>query len=295
MTMSARHARSSTRLRADLFRYLQVLMRQRIGVVLDSGKEYLAETRLAALAHREGYAGVGDLLESLQTEESCGALHRQVVEAMAITETSFYRDIHPFEALRTTILPRVIRERAADRTLHIWSAACSSGQEPYSIAMMLREHFPDLGRWNVRIVASDASQAMLDRARAGVYSKIELNRGLPARQLVRWFDQTGNEGRLREDIRRMVEFREVNLLGPWPALPPMDIVLMRNVLIYFELDTRKSILSALTRLLRPGAVLFLGSGETTLTLDGSFEPVPLGRCTCYRVAPRGRTALPGAA
>ena len=257
--------------------WLRRLLKQRSGVVLDPEKSYLAETRLATLAMNEGFDSVGTLLDSLRTEEEWGLLHRKVVDAMMITETSFFRDVHAFQALRTSILPALIERRAAERTIHVWCAACASGQEPYSLAMLIREHFPQLASWNLRIIGSDVSETMLARSRAGVYSQIEVNRGLPAALLVRWFDRAGDEWRLRDPIRHMVEFREINLAGTLPALPPMDVVLLRNVLIYFDGFTRRAVLEGVRRCLRGDGTLLLGSGEATLKLDRGYEPVPAGK------------------
>jgi len=266
---------------ADFYQ-VQRLLHRRAGVVIESGKEYLVEARLAALAYQEGFASVPVLLDSLRTEEEWGILHRKVVDVMMITETSFFRDVHPFDALRTRVVPELIQKRAAERSLGIWCAACASGQEPYSIAMLLRDHFPQLAAWNVRIIASDVSETVLERARRGVYSLIEINRGLPAALLIKHFEKARNDWRVQEPIRRMVEFHQINLAGTLPSLPPMDIVLMRNVLIYFDSPTKRSALSRIGRCLRRDGYLFLGGGETTLMLDESFDPVPIGRAICYR-------------
>ncbi len=264
------------------FAYLQGLLHKRTGIVLEAGKEYLAETRLSALALREGFGTVAALIEGLHTEEDWGVLHRQVVESLAITETSFFRDLHPFESLKQWMLPELLSSRAAERTLNIWCAAASSGQEPYSVAMVIREHFPQLLSWKLNLFASDLSRAMVERAREGLYSQIEVNRGLPASLLVKYFSKVETEWQIHDEVRRMVEFRGLNLIAPWPTLPPMDILFLRNVLIYFDDETRKSILKNVTRCLRADGYLVLGGGETTLMLDDSFEPVQLGKTVCYR-------------
>ena len=264
------------------FSYIQHLLRRRAGFVLEPGKEYLVETRLAALAQREGFTSVATLLESLHTEEEWGILHGKVVDVMMITETSFFRDIHPFEALRVHIIPELLQKRAQERSLQIWCAACASGQEPYSIAMLLREHFPQLSTWNLRIIASDVSESMVERARLGIFSQIEINRGLPAALLVKYFEKSGQEWRLRDAVRRMVEFRTINLAATLPALPLFDIVLLRNVLIYFDIETRRTALANIARFTRPDGLFFLGGGETMLTLDDSYQPIQYGRAISYR-------------
>jgi chemotaxis protein methyltransferase CheR len=210
-------------------------------------------------------------------------LQRKIVEAMTTNETSFFRDFHPFEALRKSILPELITKRASSRELNFWSAACSSGQEPYSLALLLQENFPSLTGWSVRIIATELSAEMLVRAREGRYSQLEVNRGLPASLLVKYFQQHGSDWQIREDVRRKVEFQFLNLADPWPLLPPMDVVLMRNVLIYFGLDTKKKILGRVRQLLKLDGFLFLGGAETTFNLDDTFERAQFDRTICYRV------------
>lgn len=264
---------------------LRTLLHQRTGIRLDEGKEYFVEMRLCSLATDEGFASPADVLEVLRTEESWGVLHRRVAECLAIAETSWFRDVHPFDELRRSVLPQLVQRRAATRELRIWSAACASGQEPYSMAMLLREHFPQLVSWRVHLLATDFSTSVLRRAREAVYSQIEVNRGLPAPMLVKWFRKDGLDWRLRDDARNAVEFRELNLTAPWPAMPPQDIVLMRNVLLYFEPPMRRIVLRNVRKVLAPDGLLFLGGGETTLTMDDSFEPVTFGRTVAYRPKP----------
>ncbi|MEO5988894.1 MAG: protein-glutamate O-methyltransferase CheR [Candidatus Eisenbacteria bacterium] len=266
---------------------LRALVYQRAGLVLEPGKEYFAELRLGALANDEGFADASHVMDALRTEESWGGLHRLVVESLAVCETSWFRDLHTWDALRTIWIPELLQRRAAARELRIWSAACASGQEPYSLAMMLREHFPQLFEWKITLLATDFSTTMLRRARDGEYSQIEMNRGLPAPLLVRYFRKDRQEWRLRDDVRAMVEFRELNLTGPWPVLPAVDLVLMRNVLIYFDTSTRRRVLRQLHGALAPDGGLVLGGGETTLTMDDSFEPMNQGRTVIHR--PRQRT------
>jgi len=270
---------------AGSFEYLRRLMLRRTGTELEPGKEYLVEARLFAVATREGFGSAGALLEGLQTEEEWGALHRKVAEAMLNCETSFFRDLYPFEALRDVILPELIERRGSTRTLNLWCAAVSSGQEAYSIAMMLSEHFPRLAGWKLRLIASDVSESILERARTGVFGHVEINRGLPARLLVKFFERVDTQWRIGEFARRMVEFQQINLAGAWPMLPPMDIILLRNVLLYFGPETRASVLSKVGQLLKPDGYLFMGGGETSLYSDRSFESVRIAKATCYR--PRG--------
>jgi chemotaxis protein methyltransferase CheR len=260
------------------------LVRRRTGVVFGDDRAHLIEARLTAHAAREGFADVRDLLDALRTEPESGPLHRAVIESLLINETSWFRDLHPFQALRTHVLPALIARRAGARTLDLWCAACATGQEPYSLAILLLEHFPELRDWRVRLVASDVSRSVLERAREATYSALEMNRGMPAALLVRWFEKTGERWRVREEVRRRVEWREINLAGPWPDLPAMDLVLLRNALIWFDTPVRKAVLRNVARRLRPDGVLVLGAGESPVGLDDAFVPVTDGRTVSFRLA-----------
>ena len=281
---------AAPQLNASSYAYLQRVLLSRTGTVLERGKEYVVEARLFATARAEGFASVERLLEALQTEPETGELHRVVVEAMLNCETSFFRDHYPFEAIRATILPELLRKRAASRTLHVWCAAVASGQEAYSVAMLLREHFPETAEWRVRILGSDVSEAMLERARAGRYRQVEINRGLPASLLVKYFERNGNEWEVREPIRNMVDFSHMNLAAAWPGLPSVDLLLLRNVLIYFSSDVRTTILRNVRKTLKRDGYLFVGGGETSLVLDRTFEAVREGRAVYYRIGPDGAIA-----
>ncbi|MCI0699862.1 MAG: protein-glutamate O-methyltransferase CheR [Planctomycetia bacterium] len=256
----------------DEFDFVCRLVRERSSIVLEAGKEYLVESRLAPIARQLQLGSVGELIGRLRSGSDNG-LHIRVVEAMVTNETSFFRDIHPFEGLKGTVIPELMRARKSERQLNVWSAACSTGQEPYSFVIMLREHFPELSGWRVNVLATDLSTEVLGRAREGRYNQIEVNRGLPAPVLVRYFKQRGTQWELSEEIRRAVEFREMNLARLWPVLPKMDIIFLRNVMIYFDVETKKAILGRVARLLRPDSYLLLGSAETTLNLDLSFRRV----------------------
>jgi chemotaxis protein methyltransferase CheR len=267
------------------FDYIQDLVRKRSALILEPGKEYLVESRLDPLARQEGFSSLHEMVERLRSIIPC-ELHRKVVEAMTTNETSFFREIRLFEMFRKTILPQILDLRASQRTLNLWCAACSGGQEPYSVAMLLREHFSSLGSWNVRLVASDISTEMLSRARAGRYNQIEINRGLPANLLVKYFQKNGAVWEISPEIRQMVEFREINLIHQWLSLPRMDVIFMRNVLIYLDVETKKNILGRVARLLDPDGYLLLGGAETTTNLDDSFESVSRDGATCFRLRKR---------
>jgi chemotaxis protein methyltransferase CheR len=264
--------------------YIRTLVRRRSAIVLEPDKNYLIETRLTPLAQREGLASLQELIASLRANRIDDLQHR-VVEAITTHETSFFRDIHPFEALRTVVLPELIARRP-NQSLTVWCAACSSGQEPYSLAMLAHQHFPDLARGRLRIIATDLSDAILARARDGLFSQIEVNRGLPAALLAKYFTRQGLYWKIMPEIRRMVEFRQHNLATAWPTLPALDLVLLRNVLIYFCVDTKKTILAKVRCVLKPDGYLFLGASETTVNLDAAFEAITFERTVCYRSRPK---------
>jgi chemotaxis protein methyltransferase CheR len=269
------------------FEYVRALVQQRSAIALDQDKGYLAATRLKPLALREGFATVGGLLRHLMRSESSRGpdeLHQEVVEAMATHETSFFRDVHPFEGLRR-LLPQ-LAERRPEQRLRIWSAACSSGQEPCSIAMLLREARATFACWDVRVLATDLSASILDKARSGRYTQPEVNRGLPTAYLLRYFERQGLHWQVREEVRSLIEFQRLNLIEPWPTLPSFDVIFLRNVLIYFDVPVRKRLLESVRRVLRPDGYLFLGGSETTLRLDDAFEGMPLERAGCFRLRTR---------
>lgn len=269
-------------LNANDFEMIRTLVRQRSAIVLENGKETMVESRLTFLARREGIGSMADILGRLR-KEPYGRLHEQVVEAMTTNETLFFRDILPFDALKSRILPELIKNRESERRLYVWCAGCSSGQEPYSVAMILKEYFPQVaGQWTLKILAGDISTEMIAKARAGRYTQFEVNRGLPALFLVKYFQQAGIEWHLREDIRRMVQFDVINLANPWPVLPPFDIVFLRNVLIYFDVETKKDILTRMRKVLKPDGYLILGAAETTLNLDDKYKRLQLDKAWCYQ-------------
>jgi chemotaxis protein methyltransferase CheR len=246
-------------------------------LVLGEGKGYLVEARLAPIAEREGCDSVAELVRRLQLGPA--SLRDDVVQAMTTNETSFFRDLHPFEALRDVVLPAALAARGG--RLSVWSAAASTGQEAYSLAMLLADHFPSA---SATILATDLSRDVLERAAAGLFSQLEVNRGLTAPQLVRHFQRDGSRWRLNEDLRRRVEFRQLNLARPWPPLPAMDIILLRNVLIYFDAVSKRAVLAQAARVLAPGGVLFLGGAETTYGLDDGWQRIQVGRTSFYRPA-----------
>jgi chemotaxis protein methyltransferase CheR len=271
---------SAVALPADAINFVCTLVRQQSAIELDAAKAYLIEARLGPVAKKHGYPNTSELIRNMQAVPKRD-LQALVVEALTTNETSFYRDIHPFDALRGTIIPQILRTRSAQRTLNIWSAACSTGQEAYSIAMLLRDHFPELNSWKVNILGTDLSEEVLAKARAGRFSQIEMNRGLPATLLAKHFRRDGLNWELSPEIRSMATFSKLNLIERWPQLPQMDVVFLRNVLIYFSPATKKMILEKIRAVMAPQAVLFLGAAETTMNLDAEFVRVQVGNQVFY--------------
>jgi chemotaxis protein methyltransferase CheR len=260
------------------FEYVCQIVRDDSAIALDDGKGYLVESRLAPLARDHGLASVSELVTRLRS--GTRGLRQQVLEAMITSETLFFRDVHPFEALRQEILPSIFRRDGNDHSVSVWSAASASGQEAYSVALLLRAHFPSASS---TILATDLSRSNLARAETGCFSQLEVNRGLPAAMLVKYFRRDGRNWQLNEEVRRMVSFRQVNLAGALPALPRMDVILLRNVLMYFDVETRVRVLQQVAGVLRPGGYLFLGGTETLVGHSTPLERVQLGKSFCYRL------------
>ena len=267
------------------FDYIRKLVYDRSGVFLAEDKMYLVESRLGIVAKEAGANSISGLVAELKKikQQRFNPLYESIVEAMMTNETFFFRDVNPFEVLKTSVLPQLLKQSDGEGNLNIWCAACSSGQEPYSIAMLLREYFPQLARNQVKIIGSDISTAMLKRAISGCYAQHEVVRGLPTTFLHKYFQQCGKEWQIKEDLRRAIEFRQINLTESFASVPQMDIIFMRNVLIYFDIQTKQSILARVRRVLRPNGYLFLGGGETTVNLDPGFERIQFEKGVCYRL------------
>jgi chemotaxis protein methyltransferase CheR len=261
------------------FAYLREVVHSHSHNVLDPLHDHLFETRLARLLRNRDLSHIGELVKQLRAQRDSGLAH-EVAEAMTINETSFFRDGRPFELLRMELLPRLIEQRLETRKLRFWSAACSTGQEAYSLAMLVREHFPLLASWEIRIEGTDFSAEMVERASAGRYHRFEINRGLPARCIVRFFDRSGENWTIHQEIRRMCNFRQTNLCHtPLPFAERFDVILFRNVMLYFSDEMRKKVLAEAHRLLAPDGFLFLGSSEQPA--DMSLWTPMLAGGTCY--------------
>src|SRR6202011_97425 len=248
------------------YEFLRKLLKERSGLDLSPDKQYLVESRLVPLARRIGLPGITELVQKMKAG-SAETLTAEAVEAMTTNETFFFRDKIPFDHLRETILPALVQTRANRRALRIWCAASSTGQEPYSIAMCLKEFGPALAGWRVEIVATDLSQAVLDKARAGIFSQFEVQRGLPIQMLVKYFTQVGELWQLNADIRAMVQHRQLNLLQDFSHLGKCDVVFCRNVLIYFDQETKTGIFDRLAKVLEADGVLTLGAAESVVGIS----------------------------
>jgi len=268
--------------------FVQSLVRERAGIALSADKEYFVEARLDAVAHRRGLSGPNEVVRRLMGDPD-GGLSLETVEAMTVQETSFYRDMHPFTDLRDVVLPGLLRASEAPRELVIWCAGCASGQEPYSIAMTLLDHFgSQTAAGNIRVVGTDLSADAVARARDGRYTRMEVNRGLPAANLVRHFEEDGTNWRVRPAARALVQVRRGNLLAPQAPVPVAHVIFARYVLMYLHVDARRAILDMFRRTLAPGGLLVIGATETLLGVSDGFERCLEMQRVWYR--PRGRYA-----
>jgi chemotaxis protein methyltransferase CheR len=254
------------------YEFLRKLLKERSGLDLSADKQYLLESRLIPLARKAGVPGLPELVQKLRG--GAEPMIADVVEAMTTNETFFFRDKVPFDHFKGTIMPAMLQARAGRRSLRIWCAASSTGQEPYSIAMCLKELGAALTGWRVEIIATDLSQGVLEKSRAGLFSQFEVQRGLPIQLLVKHFTQTGELWQLNADIRAMVQFRQLNLLQDFSNLGVFDIIFCRNVLIYFDQNTKTNVFGRLAKVIEPDGFLMLGAAETVVGLTEAFKPYP---------------------
>jgi chemotaxis protein methyltransferase CheR len=268
-------------LTAEAFGFVRDLVHRESAIVLAPGKEYLVESRLLPLARAHGDADTTAFVDRVR-RQAAGPLARDVVEALTTNETSWMRDSSPFAALRDQVIPSLLPARAAKRKLRIWCAASSSGQEPYSIAMTVAE-MPKLAGWTTEIIGTDLSTEMVDRCKAARYSQLEVNRGMPATALVKHFTRDGASWRVNPQLTAMTSFRQKNLVRPFPPMGTFDIVFLRNVLIYFDLPTKRDVLRRVRQVMAPDGYLYLGAAEMTMGVDDAWERVPTGRSSVYRI------------
>jgi chemotaxis protein methyltransferase CheR len=269
------------------YEYLRKLLKDHSGLDLSADKQYLIESRLLPLARRAGLPGISELVQKIKGGSA--SVTTQVVEAMATNETFFFRDKVPFDHFRNSIMPEILQARASRKSIRIWCAAGSTGQESYSLAMCLKEMSAALAGWRVEILATDLSQEVLEKSRAGIYSQFEVQRGLPIQMLVKYFKQSGELWQVNADIRAMVQHRQLNLLHDFSQLGVFDVIFCRNVLIYFDQDTKIDIFNRLAKVTEPDGFLALGAAETVVGLTDVFRPYPERRGV-YR--PSGAYAAP---
>jgi chemotaxis protein methyltransferase CheR len=255
------------------YEFLRRRLKERSGLVLSADKQYLVESRLLPVMRRSGLGSLGELVAALRAAPEC-ALTTAVVEAMTTNESFFFRDKTPFEHFRQTIMPALLAARRASRSIRIWCAAASTGQEPYSLAMCLKEMARDIAGWHIEIIATDLSNEVLEKARAGFYTQFEVQRGLPIQLLIKHFSQSGDLWQIAPDLRGMVKYRQLNLLHDFSQLGPFDLIFCRNVLIYFDQDTKSNVLNRLAALTAADGYLVLGAAETVVGLTDRFKMAP---------------------
>jgi chemotaxis protein methyltransferase CheR len=252
--------------------YLQKILKDRSGLMLSADKKYLLESRLLPLARKTGVAGISELVAKMKG--GCEAVIFDVVEAMTTNETLFFRDKIPFDYFKEDVVPELLRARAGRRALRIWCAAASTGQEPYSLAMILKEMGAALAGWRIEIVATDLSPAVLEKSKSGLYTQFEVQRGLPVQMLVRHFTQIGAMWQLNADARALVQFRQFNLLQDFSSLGKFDVIFCRNVLIYFDQATKTDIFNRLAKASEADGYLLLGAAETIVGLTDRYRICP---------------------
>jgi len=254
------------------FDFVAKMLKERSGLIITTDKAYLLESRLTPLARKRGLKGLDELLSSLRTAGE--DLLREVTEAMTTNESFFFRDMKPFDQFKAMVLPQLLQNRAGQKSFRIWSAACSSGQEAYSLAMILKEEGARLAGWRIEIIGTDISIEMLEKAKAGLYSQFEVQRGLPIQMLVKYFKKNNEMWQIDPAIRAMVQYKPFNLLHDLKPLGQFDVVFCRNVLIYFDQPTKTRVLESISRNMPDDGLLYLGGAETVLGISDKFKPVP---------------------
>jgi len=254
------------------FKFFEEMLFKESGLVISSEKLYLLESRLLPIAKKKGLSTLEELVKYMRTSVD-NILKYDVVEAMTTNETSFFRDSTPFDRLKQNLLPYFVKARGTTKSLKLWSAACSSGQEPYSLAMLLRE-FLSLQGWHMDILATDLSKEILSRAQEGIYSQFEIQRGLPIQFLVKYFTQDDDRWVVNDALKNMIRFQQINLLTDIKNKGPFDIIFCRNVLIYFDVATKSKVLADIKTVLKPDGILFLGGAETVIGISDEFKPMP---------------------
>tara|TARA_R110002096_G_scaffold435548_1_gene661371 strand:- start:26234 stop:27085 length:852 start_codon:yes stop_codon:yes gene_type:complete len=259
-------------MRSEDFELISGLLKERSGLLLPKDKVYLLESRLTPIAHKRGLETLDDLVNEVRLKRKEDLL-TEITEAMTTNESFFFRDTKPFDLFRDTVLPQFLESRASRKRIRIWCAAASTGQEPYSLAIILKEMEASLAGWNIEIVGTDISEEVLDKAKAGLFSQFEVQRGLPIQLLIKYFNQVGDLWQISDEIRNMVSYRKFNLLDSFALLGSFDVIFCRNVLIYFDQPTKTEVLEKMRKLIPDDGTLFLGAAETVLGITDKFKPV----------------------
>ena len=265
------------------FDYIRDLVAKRTAIVLDTNKYYFVESRLDPIVDELGLKSPAELVLQLRKVPTSSQLHQKITEAITINETSFFRHLPSFRALQDHVIPKLLDSRTNQRELSLWCGACSSGQDPYTIMIILYEKFPQLVNWKLRFVATDISNKILEKAKEGKFSQLEINRGLPAQLLSQYFVKNDLDWQVKPEVRKRIEFRQLNLIESWPPLGKMDIIFLRNVLIYLDGPTKQKVISKAKELMHPDGFMFLGAAEMPMKLANTFEQIPLVRSECYQV------------
>ena len=260
-------------MRAGDFQLFADLVKKESGIHLTEDKAYLLESRLMTVARKHNLANLDGLADNLRKQKTA-LLVNDIVEAMTTNESSFFRDQRPFDQFRNFVLPRLIQTRREKKLIRIWSAACSSGQEPYSLAMVLHEEKAKLPGWKIEIVATDISNEMVEKAKKGSYNQFEVQRGLPIQMLVKFFNQEGDRWTVKDDLRRGISFKTFNLMNDASSLGVFDVIFCRNVLIYFDSETKRKVLENISRRMSEDGLLFLGGAETIIGVTDRFKSIP---------------------
>ncbi len=260
-------------MKVEDFEFLSTLIKQRSGLVLTEDKSYLLESRLMPVARKRGLKGLEELVGALRSHND-EPLLQEVTEAMTTNESFFFRDIKPFDLFRDQVLPQLLKSRADRKSFRVWCAAASSGQEPYSLGITLMEQAQLLAGWRTEIVGTDISREILEKAKSGLYSQFEVQRGLPIQLLLKYFEKKDDMWQASSALRTMVQYKELNLLGDFQGMGKFDVVFCRNVLIYFDQETKAKVLEEISKLMPEDGVLFLGGAETVLGISEKFKPIP---------------------
>ena len=257
----------------DDFQFVADMVKKRSGLVLTKEKGYLLESRLQPLARKQGMKDIGELIKAMRTRRDEALMHA-VTDALTTNETFFFRDMKPFDTFRDTVLPKLLESRRTQKSFKIWCAAASTGQEPYSLAIVLKEHAAKMPGWRVSILGTDISTEALKRAKDGLFSQFEVQRGLPVQLMVKYFRKNGNFWEIDPALKAMIQFREFNLLDGFRALGQFDVVFCRNVLIYFDTPAKSDILARMRQQMPTDGILFLGGAETVLGVTDKFKMIP---------------------